>query len=186
MDDPNADPDDLRKALAGIRRINHLLGYTWTAVRYLDRFSRTWQPNRTYRLLDIATGSGDTAEGILDWADRRGRDVRVIAVDLHAGTLADSRRRLTDPRLSFIRGNALSLPLADGAVDYAFTSLFLHHLGNDQIVTAMQEMSRVVTGGVFIADLLRKRRAYAWIKLLTAFANPITSPGHALSSVARC
>ncbi len=173
MDDPNADPEQLRKALQFIRRINTLLGYTRTALRYLDQFSRRWEKERTYQLIDLATGSADLPVAMLDWADRTGHRIKVIGIDLHEATISTARRRVNDDRLTLIRADALNLPLADGGVDYAFTSLFLHHLSDADVVRAMQEMSRVASRGIFVADLLRKQRAYGWIKLLSCFANPI-------------
>jgi ubiquinone/menaquinone biosynthesis C-methylase UbiE len=174
MDAPDADPALVRKSLRFLRRVNRLLGYTRTTLHHLERFSRAWRPDEPIRILDVATGSADLPRAILRWADQRGvRDVRVVGVDLHATTAAAALAQNPDPRIRIVRGNALALPFADGSFDYAATSLFLHHLDDDDVVRALAEMSRVARRGIIAADLIRRKRAYLWIKLFTLFANPI-------------
>ena len=184
MDDPAADPAELRRSLDYIRKVNNLLGYTRATVRHLKRFSRAWRPGETIRILDVATGSADVPRAVLRWSRRRGFDVRVVGVDLHAATLrmaAESedterrqgRRALPQPDLLFVRADALRLPFADGSFDYAMTAMFLHHLDDDAAAAAVREMARVARRGVIVADLLRHRRAYAWIHLLTLMSTPM-------------
>jgi ubiquinone/menaquinone biosynthesis C-methylase UbiE len=241
MDDAAADPADLRRSLAYIRKINTLLGYTRATLGHLERFSRGWSPGQTIRFLDVATGSADIPRAILRWAGRRGFDVRIVAVDLHATTLklaavgerptpspgtpgegrGEGSGPLSPPRervrargeheassgkampsdvshfpltpalsrggeredaglrngprgaLDFVQADALHLPFADGSFDYALTAMFLHHLDDDAAVTVLREMARVARRGIVAADLLRHRRAYAWITLLTLLAGPM-------------
>jgi ubiquinone/menaquinone biosynthesis C-methylase UbiE len=174
MDAPDADPVLVRKSLRFLRRVNRLLGYTRSTLQHLERFSRSWGRDERIRVLDVATGSADLPLAVLRWADRRGyRDVRVVGIDLHATTAAAALAQSPDPRVRIVRGNALRLPFADRSFDYATTSLFLHHLDDDDVVTVLREMSRVARRGIIAGDLIRRRRAYLWIKLFTLFANPI-------------
>ena len=170
MDDPDADPAELAAALAFIRRINAVLRYASATVGHLRRFSRAWPTDRPTTLLDVATGSADIPRAVLRWADRAGRDVRIVGLDLHAATLAVAART-PDPRLAFVRGDALALPFADRSFDYVLSGMFLHHLPDPAAVAALAEMDRVARRGVVVADLLRSRRAYAWISLFTLAAN---------------
>jgi ubiquinone/menaquinone biosynthesis C-methylase UbiE len=68
---------------------------------------------------------------------------------------------------------ALCLPFESGSFDYAITGLFLHHLSDEQAVNVLQAMDRVSRRGMIVGDLIRNRRAYAWINLLTLWANPM-------------
>lgn len=172
MDAPDADPVLLHKSLKFIRRINSLLGYTRATLHHLERFSRSWKPGQTVRIVDLATGSADIPRAILRWADRRKFDVWIVGVDLHS-TTASEAAQVRDPRLRIVRADVLDLPFADASFDYAITNMFLHHLDDAQIVTVLQNMNRVARRGVIVADLLRHRRAYAWITLLTLLANPM-------------
>ena len=173
MDDPAADPGDLRRSLAYIRRINTLLGYTRASVGHLRRFSRNWRPGETIRILDVATGSADIPRAILRWADRKGFDLRIVAVDRHAVTASAAALATTDPRLQIVQADVFDLPFPPGSFDYALTAMFLHHLDEAQIVEVLRTMDRLATRGIVVADLLRHYRAYAWITLFTALANPM-------------
>ena len=174
MDAPDADPALVRKSLRFLRRVNRLLGYTRSTLRHLERFSQSWPRGDRIRVIDFATGSADLPRAILRWADRRRLDVWVVGVDLHATTAREARLATEDnPRLHIVRGDVLALPFADGSFDYAVTSLFLHHLDDADVVKVLSAMSRVARRGIIAGDLLRRRRAYAWIKLLTLLANPI-------------
>ena len=173
MDDPAADPAELAAALAFIRRVNAALGYTRATVGHLRRFSGGWVRGTPVTMLDVATGTADLPRAVLRWADRAGHQVRVVGLDLHAATLAAAAGGNTDPRLTFARGDALALPFADQSFDYVLSGMFLHHLPEPAAVAAMREMDRVARRGVVVADLLRNRRAYAWISLFTMAAGPM-------------
>jgi SAM-dependent methyltransferase len=176
MDDASVDASELRRSLAYLRGINALLGYHRSTLLHVARFSRNWAPGATVRVLDVATGSGDLPRAILGWSQRRGFDVRVVAVDRHDTTLREAAAQSPRERfrtLRFLRADALRLPFADGAFDYATTSLFLHHLDDESAAGAVREMARVARRGIIVADLLRHRRAYAWITLFTLLSRPI-------------
>jgi SAM-dependent methyltransferase len=173
MDSPDADPRQLRQSLAYIRRINMLFGYTRATLWHIKRFSRTWKPGQTIRIVDLATGSADIPRAILRWAGRRGFDVRVVGLDLQAAIVDQARSDNPDPRLAIIRANVLLLPFSDGSFDYAITNMFLHHLDDDQAVMVLKNMNRVARRGIIVADLLRNWRACQWIELFTLLANPM-------------
>jgi SAM-dependent methyltransferase len=173
MDEPDVDPELLRKSLRFIRRINTLLGYTRATLRHLDRFSRNWTPGQTIRIIDLATGSADIPRAILRWADRKGFDVRIVAIDRHPVTASAAALANTDPRLRVVQADVFNLPFPAGSFDYALTAMFLHHLDDAQIVHVLRTMNSLAARGILVADLLRHYRAYAWISLFTTFANPM-------------
>ena len=178
MDDPAADPAELERSLKFIRRVNSWFGYTRSTIGHLDRFARSWERGRPVRILDVATGSADVPLAVLKWAERRGRDVRIVGLDLHQKTVDAARREaavagISEAKLSIVQGDATALPFEAGAFDYAMTSMFLHHLDEPVVVKVLREMDRVSARGVVVADLIRRRRAYAWITLFTLAAGPM-------------
>jgi SAM-dependent methyltransferase len=173
MDAPDADPRLLRRSLAFIRQVNALFGYTRATLSHFKRFSAAWKPGQVVRILDVATGSADVPRAVLRWAERAKFDVRVVGIDLHARTIAEAARENADGKLALARADAMCLPFADGAFDYALTNMFLHHLDDDQAVVVLREMARVARRGVVVADLSRNLRAYRWISLFTLLANPM-------------
>jgi SAM-dependent methyltransferase len=172
MDDARVDPAELERSLGFIRRVNRWLGYTRATIGHLDRFARRWNTPQTIRIVDFATGAGDVPQAILRWADQREHRVEIVGLDLHPVT-ARLASRIADGRFSVVRGDALNAPFADGAFDYAIGSMFLHHLDDASAVRVLREMDRVARRGIIAADLLRNRRAYAWISLFTLAASPM-------------
>jgi ubiquinone/menaquinone biosynthesis C-methylase UbiE len=167
MDQPGADPEQIRKSLAFIERANRFLGYARATIRHLDRFSKTWKPAEPITLLDLATGSADIPRAILNWADREGHNLRIVAIDRQAPTIAAASQSSIDPRLGLVQADVFDLPFEPGSFDYVTTHMFLHHLSDEQAVEVMVSMARLARRGVIVADLLRHYRAYAWISLLT-------------------
>ncbi len=172
MDAPDADPEHLRLSLRYLRRINGLLRYNAAVLGHLARFSRGWGPGEMVTMLDVATGSADLPRAARAWGERRGFDLRPIGLDRHEMT-ADLAVDSAADSVPIVRGDALALPFADASVDYLTCNLFLHHLEEADAVAALAEMARVARRGVVVCDLLRRRRAYAWITLLSLTANPM-------------
>jgi ubiquinone/menaquinone biosynthesis C-methylase UbiE len=179
--DQTDDAATLRGSLRFIRLINGLLGYRRAILKHLDRLRAAWPAGRPITMLDLATGSADIPRAILAWADRRGVDVRITAVERHPVTAAEARRGSSDPRLRVVRADVFDLPFPPGSFDYVLTSMFLHHLDDAQVVVVLAAMNRLARRGVIVSDLLRHRRAYAWIRLLTLWASAMVKHDAAAS-----
>lgn len=175
MDAADVDPATLADSLRFIRRVNSLLGYTRATISHLDRFSRgRWRRGERITMIDFATGSADVPLAIVAWARRRALDVHVVGLDLHETTCALARAATRhEPRIKIVRGDALDPPFDATSFDYALSSMFLHHLSDDDAVRVLAAMGRVARRGIIAADLLRRARAYAWISLLTLLSNPM-------------
>jgi ubiquinone/menaquinone biosynthesis C-methylase UbiE len=172
MDEPNVDPLELRRSLKFIRRVNAVFGYTRATLSHLDRFSRNWKNSAPITILDVATGSADIPHAIADWAQQHQFNVRIVGLDRHALTAQMATEQIHGKRnIEIVRGDALQLPFDDGTFDYVLTNMFLHHLDDDAVASVLREMDRVARRGIVAADLLRSRRAYAWITLFTLLSS---------------
>ena len=99
---------------------------------------------------DIGAGSGFVTEGLL------GRGLRVIAVDRAEAMLEEIRRKFGEGgAVEYRIGEAESLHLADGSVDYVFANMCLHHVESPAL--ALREMARILKPGgqLVITDLDR-------------------------------
>ena len=173
MDEPDIAARDLKSNLRFIRWVNRRLGGTRAVLNYLRAWSVRWpQSTQPIRIVDVATGSADIPQAILAWSARHNLKVEILALDIHAGTLAIARSWChAQPNLAFIQADALQLPFADGSVDYALSSMFLHHLPDAQAAAVVAQLVRISRRGVIVNDLLRDHHALQWVKMMTLFAS---------------
>lgn len=121
---------------------------------------------RQFSVLDVGCGSGELLRSIVSFARSSGRKARLSGIDLNAISSGNAHTASSGhSEISIVRGDALRLPYADGSFDYAISSLFFHHLPDEQIPHALSEMARVARRGVFVIDLHRHWLAYVFYKL---------------------
>ena len=174
MDDPAVDRSDLDAALGYIRTVNRRLGGVSAFISHLDRWSHRWPKDRTVRILDVGTGSADLPLEAVRWAEKRGLDVHVTGVDLHATTLELAQLHIDqEPSLASritlecVDAMTLSDRFEPSAFDYVHAGLFLHHLREIQILTVLSMMDRLASRGIIWNDLVRSRVGRAAIHLMT-------------------
>jgi len=95
------------------------------------------------RVLDLACGSGDLA------VEARRAGAHVLGLDCSAGMLRQARQRGIDA--TFVRGDALRLPLADASVDGVVSGFALRNFVD--LARAFAESARVLRPGGRIALL---------------------------------
>ena len=166
MDEPAVEPAELVESLDQLRLINRLLGAAWPTIEGIHRLWEQAGCPKRLSLLDIGTGSGDIADHILKWADRRGLELQLTLLDLQPYTCAlVASRYQTDARVSVIQGNIRHLGIR--RADIVTASLFLHHFPNRQLATVLSEMQQAAHLGVVVNDLHRHRFAWAFIRAAT-------------------
>jgi SAM-dependent methyltransferase len=169
MDQPAQDRAELARSLDDLRGVNRWLGGTRVILHHLaDLVAR--HPRDAYRILDVATGSGDIPREIARWA--RGEDVpvQIVATDNHATTLAFAREHTAaEPDVRVEEADALRLPYADGSFDFVLLSTALHHFDDERdCIRVLREMHRVSRIALVVNDLARSRTALLGARLLAA------------------
>jgi ubiquinone/menaquinone biosynthesis C-methylase UbiE len=96
---------------------------------------------------DIGAGTGFITEGLID------KGLRVVAIDQSAAMLRVMKRKVRDTAVDCCVAGAEDLPVCDGAVDYVFANMCLHHVERPR--TAIREMHRILRDGgeLVITDL---------------------------------
>ncbi len=169
MDEPGQDHHQLAVSLADLRRVNRYLGGTRVALHHLSELVER-HPQARYRILDVATGSGDIPLRIAAWAREEDLDVDIVATDNHETTLEMAREHLAGERSVRARiADAKRLPFADDEFDVALISTAFHHFDEERdCVRVLRELHRVSRIGFIVNDLARSRAALAGARLLAA------------------
>lgn len=157
MDAPCA-YEDFRQCLIDLGQVNRLtLSYRPT-LDFLDRLVSTVKTPEPLRIVDVGSGGGDMLRHIEMWARRRGIAVTLTGIDLNPYA-ARVARELTDPdsRIVWITGDAY---IHAEPVDVVLSSLFTHHLEEDEIVRFLAWSETTARRGWFVNDLCRASAPY--------------------------
>ena len=161
MDQPGLDPGVHHRALRGLARINRWsrsVAAIWPVVEGAAR--RT--TGRPVRVFDLACGAGDVLVGLWRAAARAGVPVALDGCDVSPVALEHAARRSADAgaTVRLFQADALR-DILPGGYDVVCTSLFLHHLADEEAVAVLGRMKRSSEQVVVVDDLLRSPAGYA-------------------------
>ncbi len=157
MDDPNLDARRHRHALRGLARVNAISLSTRTVWKPIRRLAKELGTSRL-RVLDVATGGGDIPLGIWKRSRRANLDLEITGVDISAEALAVARQRCEEKSavIDFQQLDVFAEPLPDG-YDVVVSSLFLHHLSEEDAAVLLSKMAKATRHSVLVNDLVRSR-----------------------------
>lgn len=158
-------PEEYNRFLHEIRLVNRFAGDKRALQKtLLSEIKR--QDLREFSVLDVGAGSGELLRGIGKFARKQRRKSKLFGLELNGrSAVAILEESKNYAEIKSIQANALNLPFADNSFDYAVSSLFTHHLSNENIVKTLTEMKRVSRRKIFVIDLHRHRAAYAFYKI---------------------
>ncbi|MDB5067018.1 MAG: methyltransferase protein [Chloroflexi bacterium] len=120
------------------------------------------------RVLDVGCGTGILATRI----GEDGRGARVVGCDLSMGML---RRAAARVRGAWVQGDALRLPLRDGALDAVVSTQAFHFLPDRR--AALAEFHRVLRPGGLLVIAMVNPRTPAVSRLLSRAATRVLGAG---------
>ncbi len=158
-------PEEYDRFLHDIRLVNRFAGdkraLNKTLLREIEK-----ENLQKFSVLDVGAGSGELLREIGKFARRKNKQAKLFGLELNvrsADAILEESRNFAE--IKSIQANALYLPFADKTFDYAISSLFTHHLTDEQIVKTLSEMKRVVRRKIFVIDLDRHPLAYFFYKI---------------------
>jgi SAM-dependent methyltransferase len=167
MDGRDASPTEVAGSLEDIARLNRL-GGTRALLRHVAPFLARHSPARPLRVLDVGTGGADVPIALVRWARRRGRDLRVVALDVHPAILRHAARATGGvPQVRVVAADALESPIRPGSVDVAICSLVLHHLPEASVTALLRRLADLARLGFVVSDLHRGWLPWAGVWVVT-------------------
>jgi ubiquinone/menaquinone biosynthesis C-methylase UbiE len=144
-------PEEARPNLADLVRINRYFGGHSTVRHTLEQAANGEQ---CFSLLDIGCGSGDSARILLNEYPR----ARVTCLDHNVINM----ERAPYPKLI---ADAFELPFRPESFDFVFSSLFLHHFTDEQVVGLLGQFYRIARKAVLVCDLDRNLLPYIFLRM---------------------
>jgi SAM-dependent methyltransferase len=159
MDEPGLDPLRHAQALRALARVNRLSLTSSRVWASLHRVRR--DTNRPLRVLDVACGGGDVAVALARRAKRAGVALEVHGCDVSDFAVGHARERAEE---AGVEASFFQLDVVDGTLpggyDLVCSSLFLHHLADEDAVGLLERMAGAGRA-VLVQDLVRSRVGYA-------------------------
>jgi SAM-dependent methyltransferase len=158
MDEP-CSREQLQACLRDLARVNRwLLGYR-PVLRWLDSLDLQ-QLNRPMRILDVGFGYGDTLRRMERWARERKVAVELVGIDLNPEAVAIAAEASpATSKIEWIRANVFEYSPRQ-PFQFIVSSLFTHHLAEEDGVRFLKWMERRAELGWFINDLSRAAIPY--------------------------
>lgn len=182
LDGDNIPQADLFQNLKELDTINHLLGgynITFSALKQIV------EKNKSYTLVDIGCGGGDTLKRINTWKNKLGLQLNLVGVDIKPICIQYAEQQNKNSNTKFIcddyRNSFKHVP----DIDIIHACLFCHHLSEQEIVELIQ-FTLSHKSILVVNDLERNPIAYYAIKFLTKlFSKSYLVKNDAPLSVAR-
>jgi trans-aconitate methyltransferase len=157
MDEP-CSYEDFRACLRDLKQVNRIVRTYPPTLRWLRQF--TDEKDAPLHIVDVGSGGGDMLRRIEAWARSNKIAVKLTGIDLNPYAARVAREFGPESSaIEWITGNAFSYEPAV-PIDIVLSSLFTHHLPDDEIVRFVAWMERVSVRGWFINDLHRERVPY--------------------------
>lgn len=166
MDRLDNPPEAVAGALHDIGLVNRALGGRRALLRAMDPFLEAQPRHFPLEVLDVGTGGGDLPMEMVLLGKRRGKRVRVTAVDRDpaAGRVA-ACTVAAHPEIRVVRADANRLPFKKGSFDLVTASMFLHHFDHRGVVRLLSTFRRLARRAVLVNDLRRHLLPWAFIGL---------------------
>ena len=169
MDGEGFDLAEYERTLREIETINVLTNGYAPTLRAVEELAKRASKKRL-RVLDIGFGYGDTLRHLAKWSRKKGIELELVGVDLNPWA-KDVAERATPKDLGIEYRTRDMFELGDEKFDIVVNALFMHHLTDAQVVTALRWMTAHAGIGWFINDLHRHPIAYHFIKHATRLAS---------------
>ncbi len=160
MDAPGLAPEVYAAVLADLEQVNR---WTFAARPTLGFLARATRGMDSFSLVDVGYGEGGMLRAIARWAEKQGKEARLIGVDLNPKSQAAAEAQTPGSMSIDYRTGDYA---ACEPVDFIISNLVAHHMTHAQLVAFLRYMEANTARGWMINDLHRHRFAHFGYPLL--------------------
>jgi len=166
MDGDDVPAEQFAACLTDLARVNTVTLARPPTLRFVAQALEKTSPGQVLTLVDIGYGAGDMLRAIRRLAERKGRAIRLIGIDINPRSLPAARTDTpAEMAIEYRTGDAMVM---DEPVDLIISSLVTHHMSNEEIIRFLRWMENRARVGWFVNDLHRHALPYHGFRLLSA------------------
>jgi SAM-dependent methyltransferase len=118
-------------------------------------------------IIDVGSGGGDMVRRIRKWADKRNIRIDLVGIDLNPWSRQSAEMTMTpDASTRFETSNIFAF-VPGRRADFIISSLFAHHLTDNDVIRFIRWMDAHAVHGWFVSDLHRHPLPCFFIKCFT-------------------
>ncbi|MGC4037147.1 MAG: methyltransferase domain-containing protein [Chitinophagaceae bacterium] len=158
---------DIKRNMQELEFINSNLGGHQITISGLHSLCKE-QPNELLSVCEIGCGGGDNLKAIEKWSKKNNSVLKLIGIDINKDCIEYAKENCsTLNNKEFFTSDYREVNFTANKPDVIFSSLFTHHLNDEQFIEMLKWSKRNSVKGFFINDLHRHFLAFYSIRLLT-------------------
>jgi SAM-dependent methyltransferase len=170
MDTEDCGVAEFEACLVDLAKVNRATFAYRPTFAWLDRVVRGRRSGEPLRIVDCGSGYGDMLRKIDAWAVQRGIEVELTGIDLNPWSRAAALKATASTRpIRWVTTDLFDYK-PDKPIDIVLSSLFTHHLTDDQVVGFVTWMEATAQVGWFVNDLHRHPLPYYVFRLWSRLA----------------
>jgi 2-polyprenyl-3-methyl-5-hydroxy-6-metoxy-1,4-benzoquinol methylase len=186
MDDMDYKGPMLHDSLDKLARINQWLGGNKVTIQGLKKVLKDKSKKDLITIIDLGCGGGDILREVSKYGKQNGYQFKLIGIDANRHTVIYAEELSKNYRnIEYRTLDVFSKDFEELNYDVVLSTLFLHHLSNDELVNFLKPIAKKATLGIVVNDLHRHKMAYYLFKLLCITITNRTIIEDGLTSVLR-
>jgi SAM-dependent methyltransferase len=162
---------DVRANLNEMWRLNCYTGGVSALLSHL--LPRLKHANGHIRIADLGTGSARLLLYLARWSRQHDMLLESYGLDVSARNLRIARENANDQAgIYLLQADGLALPFAPNSVDYVVSTLLLHHLEPDALITLLRHTFERARCGIIMSDITRAALSQIGFRLI----QPVIAP----------
>jgi 2-polyprenyl-3-methyl-5-hydroxy-6-metoxy-1,4-benzoquinol methylase len=167
MDDFSMKGDLLRDTLDKLGKINKWLGGNHVTLDGIKKLLKNQSKDKLITIIDLGCGHGEILRLIGDYGRQEGYKFKLIGIDANQDAIDYAIELSQDyEELTFENIDIFSEEFHDLDYDVVLSTLFLHHLNQNEIYNLLKIITSKAKLGIVVNDLHRNKVAYGLFKLL--------------------
>lgn len=167
MDDFSMKGELLRDTLDKLGKINKWLGGNHVTLDGIKKLLKNQSKDKLITIIDLGCGHGEILRLIGDYGRQEGYKFKLIGIDANQDAIDYAIELSQDyEELTFENIDIFSEEFHDLDYDVVLSTLFLHHLNQNEIYNLLKIITSKAKLGIVVNDLHRNKVAYGLFKLL--------------------